>query len=111
MSPSIPLGCTSSFLGAELDFPNPLFAGLHKALPRDIRRGDPLRQCFAASLPLTARAQQPAMPVVGRINGGFAGVKLGGSGYVEGQNVTVEYRWLDGQWDRMPRTWSAGAWP
>jgi len=57
--------------------------------------------------PLGARAQQPAMPVVGFINGGAVGTSvrysaafrrgLNEPGLVEGQNVTVEYHWLEGQ--------------
>jgi putative ABC transport system substrate-binding protein len=66
----------------------------------------------AAAWPLAARAQQPAMPLVGLVTGGSpeAAVRMGGGfrrglnegGYVEGQNVTVEYQWLDGQYDRLP---------
>jgi len=62
--------------------------------------------------PLVARAQQPALPVVGFINGGSADVDarylaafrkgLNETGSVEGQNVTVEYYWLEGQYDRLP---------
>jgi putative tryptophan/tyrosine transport system substrate-binding protein len=65
-----------------------------------------------ATWPLTARAQQPALPVVGFINSGtaegFAPLAaafrngLGEAGYVEGQNVTVEYHWLEGHHDRVP---------
>jgi len=63
----------------------------------------------AAAWPLTARAQQRA-PVVGVIDGGFADPKfmapfkqgLSDLGYVEGQNVTIEYRWADGRYDRLP---------
>jgi putative ABC transport system substrate-binding protein len=59
--------------------------------------------------PLAARAQQ-AMPVVGFINGGSADAArlatfrkgLSETGYVESQNVTVEYYWLEGQFDRLP---------
>jgi putative ABC transport system substrate-binding protein len=66
----------------------------------------------AATWPLVARAQQSAVPVVGFLNsrapeGNEAilvafrqGLKE--AGYVEGQNVTVEYRWADNQYDRVP---------
>jgi putative ABC transport system substrate-binding protein len=65
----------------------------------------------AAAWPLVARAQQP-LPVVGFISNSnadtsarrVAGFRKGLSetGYVEGQNVTVEYHWLEGQYDRLP---------
>ena len=58
------------------------------------------------------RAQQSALPVVGLINGGSADTfareaaafrkGLNEIGYVEGQNVTVEYHWLEGHYDRVP---------
>jgi len=66
----------------------------------------------AAAWPLAARAQQPALPAVGLIQGGSADASprnvaafrkgLNETGYVEGQNVTVEYHWLEGRFDRLP---------
>jgi putative tryptophan/tyrosine transport system substrate-binding protein len=65
----------------------------------------------AAMWPLAAGAQQPAMPVVQFLHPGASEVGardvaafrkgLQESGYVEGQNVTVEYHWLEGQYDRL----------
>jgi putative tryptophan/tyrosine transport system substrate-binding protein len=65
-----------------------------------------------AAWPLVARAQQPTMPVVAFIHPGASEVGardvsafrkgLQESGYVEGQNVTIEYQWLEGQYDRVP---------
>jgi putative ABC transport system substrate-binding protein len=66
----------------------------------------------AAAWPIAARAQQPAVPVVGLLDPGSADASasraaafrkdLNETGYVEGQNVTVEYHWLEGRYDRLP---------
>jgi putative tryptophan/tyrosine transport system substrate-binding protein len=66
----------------------------------------------AVARPLAARAQQPAMPVVGFVGSTSPGPLrdaiaafhrgLTETGYVEGRNVAIEYRWAEGQYDRLP---------
>jgi len=67
----------------------------------------------AAAWPLAARAQQqPAMPVIGYLNNGspesdasrLTGLRRGlnQTGYVEGRNLAIEYRWAGNQADRLP---------
>ncbi len=79
-----------------------------------MRRREFLGVLGSASIawPLAARAEQSAMPVIGFIRDGSADGSarfaaafrkgLNETGYVEGQNVTVEYHWLEGQYDRLP---------
>jgi putative tryptophan/tyrosine transport system substrate-binding protein len=73
----------------------------------------------AATWPLAARAQQPAVPVIGfldprspdgmteRLRGFRQGLK--DTGYVDGENVAIEYRWAEGQSDRLAEMAAEGA--
>jgi putative tryptophan/tyrosine transport system substrate-binding protein len=65
-----------------------------------------------AASPLMARAQQPRIPLVGFLSVGSANTSallvaafrqgLQETGYIEGQNIAIEYRWADGQYDQLP---------
>jgi ABC-type uncharacterized transport system substrate-binding protein len=71
-----------------------------------------LGSAAAAASPLAARAQQPAMPVVGYLGGESRESEifkivpfrqgLKEAGYIDGQNVAIEYHWAEDQYDRLP---------
>ena len=79
-----------------------------------MRRRDSIKVVAGSAItwPLSARAQQPSLPVIAFLSPRSADASvrvtaafrkgLNETGYVEGQNVTVEYYWLEGQYDRLP---------
>jgi putative tryptophan/tyrosine transport system substrate-binding protein len=74
----------------------------------------------AAAWPVVARAQQPVVPVVGLLSSRSADGSadliaafrggLAEAGFVEGRNVSIEFRWAEGHYDRLP-TDAADLWP
>src|SRR5215471_6217924 len=86
---------------------------LSSASGEAMRRSEFIRLLSVVAMwPLAVHAQQPALPVVAFVRDGSPEANaryvaafrkgLNESGYVEGQNVTIEYHWLEGQYDRLP---------
>src|SRR5215469_11334012 len=79
-----------------------------------MRRRDFIRAIAGSSVawPVVARAQQPTMPGIGYLGATTTNERperlrafrrgLGETGFTEGQNVSIEYRWAEGQYDRFP---------
>src|SRR5215831_17640131 len=98
----LPLNCSRDRL--------PTIGGLEMTM----RRREFIAALGAAAWPLAARAQQPAMPVIGYLSAGSATGKpwpqltaafrqgLQETGFVEGRNLAIEYRWAENQYDRLP---------
>src|SRR5215471_18390323 len=95
---------------------------LSSASGEAMRRSEFIRLLSVVAMwPLAVHAQQPALPVVAFVRDGSPEANaryvaafrkgLNESGYVEGQNVTIEYHWLEGQYDRLRRRRGPGqAW-
>jgi len=76
------------------------------------RRDTVLALLALGAPPLAARAQAPALPVIGYLSNGSPGPSaptvaafrrgLGEAGYVDGKNVVLEFRWAEGHVDRLP---------
>src|SRR5258707_3531282 len=112
----MPVACGARFevghgLTRVLSFPSP--SGWRDQMTAFIGRREFITLLGgAAAWPVGAHAQQTAAPVVGWLNSGVSGGRehlvtafrrgMSETGFVDGQNVAIEYRWADGQYDRLP---------
>src|SRR4029077_4119869 len=105
-------------IGCKADIGPPLPTALFEALPSTLKlRGSMRRREFikfvggAAAGPLTARAEQPATPVIGFLSSRSPGESasivaafrqgLRETGFIEGQNLGIAFRWAEGRYDKL----------
>src|SRR5215831_6132081 len=108
-----PFGRCPSPVAVLSSYAEPLRAGCPMVVePMRRRQFITLLGGAAATWPVSARAQQSTMPIIGFLGGGSTGgspqtgriirQSLTEAGFIEGRNISVDYRWAEGQYDRLP---------